>query len=119
MFKKSAKVHTFCMTNENSSIVSIFGSNVKTYRKQLKMTQEQLAERTGITVKYISNIECSISFPSAPVVASIAKALEIPEFKLFVPEDFRQGTYDDTYISKVVLRREVNKLVKELFNDLE
>ena len=107
------------MTNENSGIVTIFGKNVKTYRKKLKMTQEQLAEKCGITVKYISNIECAISFPSAPVIASLAKALNVPECRLFVPEDIKQENYDDTYISKTVLKRELNKLVKSLLNELQ
>ena len=106
------------MTNENSSIVAIFGKNVKTYRKQRNMTQEQLAEKCGITVKYISNIECSISFPSAPVIAAVAKALGVPEYRLFVPEDVRHDNCDDTYISKTVLRREIDKLVKSLLNEL-
>lgn len=82
------------------------------------MTQEQLAEKSGVTVKYISDIECSISFPSASVISAIAKALGIPEYKLFVPEDIKHETYDDTYISKSVLRREVDKLVKNLMNEL-
>ena len=107
------------MTNEHSSIVSIFGSNVKTYRKRLKMTQEQLAEKTGITVKYISNIECSISFPSAPVIVAIAKALGVPEYKLFMPEDVKSDENEDSYISKTVLRREIQKLTKTLLNDLK
>ena len=107
------------MTNETSSIVEIFASNVKTYRKQRKMTQEQLAEKCGITVKYISNIECSLSFPSAPVIAALAKTLEIPEYRLFVPEDAKPENYDDTYISKTVLKREIDKLVKILLNELK
>ena len=45
------------MTNENSSIVAIFGSNVKTYRKRLKMTQEQLAEKMNVSIQMISNLE--------------------------------------------------------------
>ena len=107
------------MTNENSSIVAIFGSNVKTNRKRLKMTQEQLAEKTGVTVKYISNIECSISFPSATVIASIAKALNVPEYSLFTPEDIEMACHDDSYISKDALRREISKLTKSLLNELK
>ena len=106
------------MTNEKSSIVSIFGSNVKTCRKRLKMTQEQLAEKSGITVKYVSNIECAISFPSSSVIAAVAKALDIPEYKLFVPEDIKQENYDDSFISKAVLKREIDKHVKSLLNEL-
>ena len=111
--------HTFSMTNENSSIVAIFGSNVKTYRKRQKMTQEQLAEKTGVTVKYISNIECSISFPSAPVIASIAKALNVPEYSLFTPEEVEMSCHDGSYISKDALRREITKLTNSLLNELK
>ena len=114
----ASKVHAFCMTNEKSSIVAIIGSNVKTYRRRLKMTQEQLAEKSGITVKYVSNIECAISFPSSSVIAAIAKALTVPEYKLFVPEDIKQEQHDASYISKDVLKREIEKLVKNLLNEL-
>ena len=106
------------MTNEKSSIVAIFGSNVKTYRKRQKMTQEQLAEKSGITVKYVSNIECAISFPSPSVIAAIAKALAVPEYKLFVPEDIKLDNSDDSFISKAVLRREIYKHVKSLLNEV-
>ena len=107
------------MTNENSSIIAIFGSNVKTYRKRQKMTQEQLAEKTGVTVKYISNIECSISFPSAPVIASIAKALNVPEYRLFTPEEVEMSSHDGSYISKDALRREITRLTNRLLNELK
>ena len=118
MFNKALAVHTFFMTNENSSIVAIFASNLKTYRRQFKMTQEQLAEKTGLTVKYISNIECAISFPSASVIASIAKALSIPQYKLFIPDNSKHDDKSDTYISKDAMKREINKLFSELLNQL-
>ncbi len=82
------------------------------------MTQVQLAEKTGLTVKYISNIECSVSFPSASVIASIAKALSIPQYRLFIPDNPKQDDKSDAYISKDVMKREINKLFSELLSQL-
>lgn len=106
------------MTNEKSSIVAIFGANLKTCRKKAGLTQEQLAEKAGVTVKYISNIECQISFPSAQVISSLSNALGIPEFKLFLPENLKQDSDDEYYISKTVLKKEINNLVKALYGKL-
>lgn len=74
------------MTNETSLAVEILGCNIKKLRKQRNITQEQLAESVGVTVKYISLLERSLSFPSADTLDAIARALSVPVFKLFIPD---------------------------------
>ncbi|NDO46015.1 helix-turn-helix transcriptional regulator [Clostridium sp. MD294] len=49
--------------------------NVRTKRKQAKMTQKQLAKKVGVTSSYISQIENDIKDPTMRVGGKIAKVL--------------------------------------------
>ena len=42
----------------NSIDLKDFGTNIKVARLNKKMTQESLAEKCDVSVKYISNLEC-------------------------------------------------------------
>lgn len=53
------------------------GKNVKKAREQLGLTQEELAEKAGVHVSYISRIERGKVNPSYEVLESIAKTLKI------------------------------------------
>ena len=39
-------------------VIRVFSKNVKTYRMQLGLSQEHLAEKAGLHRTYISAIEC-------------------------------------------------------------
>lgn len=60
-----------------------FGKNVKDARLKLKLTQEQLAEKIGISAKSLSQIELGNNFVSAENLEAICNALEIYPKKLF------------------------------------
>lgn len=49
------------------------------------MTQERLAERAGITSAYISEIENQKKVGKFETIASIAEALEVEPYELFLP----------------------------------
>lgn len=53
------------------------GKNIKKARKKAKLTQEQLAEKTGVHVSYISRIERGVVNPSTEVIENIVKALKV------------------------------------------
>ena len=53
------------------------GKRVKRIRKQRGMTQAKLCELCGISDKYVSNIERSISIPSTETLLRICEALEV------------------------------------------
>lgn len=65
----------------------LLGANIYYYRRKRKLTQEQLAERTGIEPNHISNIELAKIGVSLDVLFRIADVLEIPVYKLF---EFRE-----------------------------
>jgi len=47
------------------NVKAIFGANLKAYRKEKKLSQEQLSEKVDITAKHLSEIERGIVFASA------------------------------------------------------
>lgn len=60
------------------------GQRIQKLRKDKKITQEQLAEMVGIDPKNISRIEKGNNYPTAENLTSIAKALNVDIYELFV-----------------------------------
>ncbi len=65
-------------------IIRVFGSNVRHYRELKGISQEKLAELSGLHRTYISDIERFQRSISLSNVQKIADALEIEPFKLFI-----------------------------------
>lgn len=87
------------------------GLRMKTARESKKLTQEELAELTGLTNNYISNIERTRSKPSIETLIKICNALEVaPDYILL----------DSVYASKEYIMDEIAvKLRKCTKNNLQ
>lgn len=59
------------------------GKRIKQRREQLKLTQEEFADKVGVTVNYISTIERGASFPRCERLIAILNALEISADAIF------------------------------------
>lgn len=59
------------------------GLNILYYRKERRITQEQLAEACNKNRTFIQRIETGVSACSVDTLIDIAKALDIPLYKLF------------------------------------
>jgi transcriptional regulator with XRE-family HTH domain len=68
------------------NVKSSFGENLKRYRKENRLSQEQLSEKLGISVKHLSAIERGLTFVSAELLEKLSKSLEIP-ISLFFTKD--------------------------------
>ena len=64
-----------------------FGHRLLAIRHERGMTQEQFAEKVGISVDFLSLIERGINAPSFETIEQMAKRLRVPVMVLF---DFRQ-----------------------------
>lgn len=53
------------------------GKHIKAVRKAMKMTQEQLALKSNISVKYIANIENGKQNPSFDILSAILRVLPL------------------------------------------
>lgn len=60
-----------------------FGKRLQQCRVASKLTQEELAERVGLTIESISNMERGIHGPSFDSLEKISNALGIPAKTLF------------------------------------
>ncbi|WP_165052659.1 MULTISPECIES: helix-turn-helix domain-containing protein [unclassified Adlercreutzia] len=69
-----------------SDIQKVFAANVKSYRKCAHMTQEELAEKSGLHRTYIGGVEQQRINVSLKNVEKIAHALDVDPALLFVRE---------------------------------
>ena len=71
--------------NNDSELYKVIGLNIKRYRENAKLTQMQLAERSQISIGYLSKIEaigCDKSL-SISVLNQIANALSVDITEFF------------------------------------
>jgi transcriptional regulator with XRE-family HTH domain len=87
------------------NVKGVFGANLKFYRKEKKLSQEQLSEKVDITVKHLSEIERGIVFASAGLLEKLAENLDVPVFAFFLTGN---GIYYDNImidrIEKVIIQ---------------
>ena len=60
-----------------------FGKRLRRLRRRADITQEQLAERVGVSVEFISNIERGINAPSFETLEKLSISLEVSLSELF------------------------------------
>lgn len=68
-------------------IVKVFGTNLRTYRNQLGVSQEKFAEMCGLHRTYISDIERFQRSISLENIQKIADALGVETYKLFIESE--------------------------------
>ena len=59
------------------------GKRIKERREELGLTQEQFAEKTGLTINYISTVERGASFPRCEKLITILNGLETSADRIF------------------------------------
>lgn len=79
----------------------MIGEKIKQRRKQLGLTQEQLAEKVGVKKTSISNYEVNLNSPPEKVIIKIMKALECDANYLF-------GDYER---DNLILTKHENKVI--------
>lgn len=87
-----------------------FGVRVKYLRKLAGLSQEQLAGLIGLstkTISYIENSKNTLSFNKLPL---LAKALNVPVYKLFVFTDFEDNKELLEYLLTSASDKELNAI---------
>ncbi|MBQ0050604.1 MAG: helix-turn-helix transcriptional regulator [Treponema sp.] len=62
----------------------LFGENLRKFRKEKGLSQEQLAEKTGVSAKHIGALETGISFVSSDLLEKFAELFDIPVSNFFM-----------------------------------
>lgn len=68
---------------ETSQLRDKFGNRIRTLRAERGFTQEQLAERAGISVDFLSLIERGKNSPSFENLDELAESLDVTVAELF------------------------------------
>lgn len=71
--------------------LSGFGNHLRSLRAKAGMTQEELADKSGIHVTYLSGVERGLRNPSIRNVRRLAQALGVPTRQLFSFKDRSTG----------------------------
>lgn len=59
------------------------GKNIALWRARQGLTQERLAEKAGVSTRYIQNLEAGENFPSLPTLVRVRAALHCDWNELF------------------------------------
>ncbi|MBO4532348.1 MAG: helix-turn-helix transcriptional regulator [Treponema sp.] len=88
-----------------SEIITILGNNIKRIRKEKEWTQEYLAEKAGISVPFMTQIELARKQPSLEVIEKIANALDVPYDVLFINDVSPEGKSKNTQLYEQFLKK--------------
>lgn len=91
-----------------------FAKNVKDYRNALKYSQEILAEKTGLSVQMIKDIESCRKWVSDSSLTKLANAFNIPEYELLLPEKQNTEKKQNTSVEKDLLF--LNERLKDIID---
>jgi len=99
-------------------IKAILGENLKFYRKAKHLSQDQLSEKVGISVKHLSSIERGLNFVSADLLEKFASSVEVPVFYFFVNK--REFFYNDVMLNTIdsIIENKLIKTIEEIKSDI-
>lgn len=69
-----------------------FGADVQQAREVVGMSRRELAERVGIDLRYLANIELCGTIPSVPVVMQLIRLFKLPAERYFSPGLIREDS---------------------------
>lgn len=95
------------------NIKETLGRNIHEFRLRKNLTQEQLAEKTGITSITLSKLENGKSWISLETLEKLIKVLDIKPYQLFIETQSEYRQY------KEIILNSINKMIDENFENLE
>lgn len=85
-------------SERNGEIHEYFGLAIKNARLDCGLTQEALAERAGISCRYLIAMENEGRIPKLPAVYRLIHSLHISADLIFYPEQPSEGSERDIHI---------------------
>lgn len=87
-----------------SELRTLVGKRIQSFRRQLDLTQDQLAERAGISLKHLGEIERGRGNPTLTSLENLAAALNVSIVQLF--------GYESERLSPEQIREEIDLIVE-------
>ena len=94
----------------------MLGKQIQQFRKQKGLSQEALAERSGLSVRTIQRIEAGVSKPRVFTLKVLAEALEVSIAELETTEPFAATSLKDYRFVKLMNLSILSNLVIPLAN---
>ncbi len=98
----------------------IAGKNLQILRKQNHLTQADLAEKLGISISHVANIESRRTSVSLELIEKILKLFDITPNDLLL-DNYSVNKKENTSKEKVrrIISTKINSLAFELYHDIE
>lgn len=96
-------------------IETVLSENIKSLRRRLGWSQEFLAEKTGVSAPYITQIECGKRTPSLDIVEKLAFALGVEYKTLFETRNILENE-NSVNLSKYILETKLISAVTEIIH---
>lgn len=102
------------MPTRDVDIETEIGRRLRNYRDGLRLSQQALADRAGLSSQSISNYEGGYSAPSLDTIVRLAVALDIPASAIV---DRLEDRRDLPTLANVRLRRELDAILRNAPDD--
>ncbi|MBP5441745.1 MAG: helix-turn-helix transcriptional regulator [Treponema sp.] len=101
---------------ETEKLRKTLSNNIRLFRRELHLTQEQLAENADISLSYLADIEHCKTWVSDRTLLKLAKALHRQPFELLVESDIGSMRTNIHAISDIVYseKKELMKTVSDI-----
>lgn len=100
----------------SDDVLKVFGNNLKTIRKQKKLTQDFVSEQINISTDLLRNIENGRNIGSIPTLLNLCNFLEVTPDTLFSPLlTTKKETLDTTLIEYI---NSISKKDKEIIKNI-
>ena len=102
---------------KNMGIREVLALNLKENRRKLGLTQEELAEKAGVSTHYIAMIETCKKYPKPDMLEQIAKTLNIESYKLFYVTSDPNEPFEMLY-QKIIadIKQIVNEAIEKIID---
>lgn len=98
----------------------IFSKNIKFYRTQNNLSQQQLAEQCNTATNYISEIETGRKFPSIEMIEKLSNILKVPAWAfLYTDSSEKQKLTPVVVLSDKLTPKSKEELSTELVNEIK
>ncbi len=102
-----------------TDILLVVGTNIRKIRKDFGWTQADLAEKSGISVPFMTQIELGRKSASLEVIQSIANALNVSYQQLFMEQLPAHQNTQNLANFEQILKLSVTKTIHDEFLKLQ
>lgn len=95
------------------------GKFIAKCRKNQKLTQEQLAEKLGVTYKAVSKWECGKGLPDASIMIDLCTILEISVNDLLSGEKIERDEFIDKADENLIKMKQSEERFEKEFNNIQ